>query len=296
MVEPPVSRPASSYAQGVDRARAMAALDDDRILPGARTVVLTGGERRPWAVVLLHGLTNHPGQFAEFGSLLEKAGCNVIIPRMPKHGYADRLTDALASLTAEELIATTGEAIDIACGLGERVGVLGISMGGLLSAYFGQCRSDISSAVPVGPDFGLLHLPQAVTDTIAVVARALPNVFLWWDPRIKAAQRPRTAYPRFATHALMQTIRIGDAVRRYARTMPPLAGRIATVVNAVDPAVNNAAAKRVVELWRARRADNIEYIEYTDLPENHDIIDPDNPLARTDVVYPRLIDALGVGA
>lgn len=294
MIELPPSRPAASYNEALDRARAIMARDDGQVLPTARTSLIEAGERRPWCVVLLHGLTNNPGQFAQFARMLQQTGANVFIPRMPKHGYADRLTDALASLTAEELVSTTNEAIDIACGLGDKVAVLGISMGGLLAAYFGQYRADVASAVPVAPDFGVLHLPQVVTSTLASLGRVLPNVFLWWDPRIKSAQRPRTAYPRFSTHALSQTIRIGDAVIEAAKTAAPLAPRIATVVNLVDPAVNNESTKEVVDLWEEYRESGIEYIEYRDLPENHDIIDPDNPLARTELVYPRLIDALAI--
>lgn len=294
MLVPPVSVPALSYGEALDRARAMMALEDGLIAPNARTALLDRGERRPWAVVLLHGFTNHPGQFAQFGSLLSKTGSNVLIPRMPKHGYTDRMTGSIAWLTAEELLATTNEALDIACGLGERVAVLGISMGGLLCAYFGQYRADIASVVSVAPDFGLLHLPQVVTTTLAAAGRILPNMFLWWDPRLKELQRPRTAYPRFSTHALMQTIRIGDAVIAQAELSPPLAQRIIAVINRADPAVNNEATQEVVDLWEELRTDGIEFIEYRDLPQNHDIIDPDNPLARTELVYPRLIDALGL--
>ena len=294
MLATPVSRPAGSYSEALDRAHAMMTLDDATIGTNARTALHSGNGRAPWAVVLLHGLTNHPGQYAQLASILVKAGANVFVPRMPKHGYADRMTDALASLTAEEVVATTNEALDIACGLGDRVAVLGISMGGLLAAFFGQERADVASAVPVAPDFGLLALPQVVTTTVAAIGRVLPNVFLWWDPRIKQTQRPRTAYPRFSTHALMQTIRIGDAVIERARKSPPLAAHIATVVNRVDPAVNNEATREVVDLWEESRPDGIQYIEYRDLPENHDIIDPDNPLARVELVYPRLIEALAL--
>jgi pimeloyl-ACP methyl ester carboxylesterase len=214
------------------------------------------------------------------------------VPRMPYHGYADRMTTAIAALTAEELVATTYEAVDAAAGLGRDVAVMGISMGGLLSAYVAQYRDDVAHAVPIAPDFGILHWPRVTTSVAASLARALPNLFLWWDPRVKAAQRPSTAYPRFSTHALMQTLRIGDDVYIDAATDAPKAPRITTVSNAADPAINNAATQQTVERWRRRRSLGIESIVYADLPKNHDIIDPDNPLARTDVVYPRLLDIL----
>lgn len=287
------SQPATSYDEAMMRARTMMALDDDTVAPAARTMLRTEGTKRPLSVVLFHGLTNHPGQYAEFIPLLVERGVNVFVPRLPHHGYRDRMTRALASLTAEEVLATANRAIDIGCGLGERVAVLGISLGGLLAAYFGQFRSDVDTAVPVSPSFALLQLTHGTTRTVAKIARALPNVFLWWDPRLRAAQRPLSAYPRFPTHALGETLRIGDAVIEAARTHAPKARRIVTIVNRADPAVNNAVTEALVTDWRGLRRDGIGYIDLRSLPENHDIIDPDNPRARTESVYPKLLEALG---
>lgn len=270
------------------------ALDDATVTPGAKTMLLDCGARVPWAVVLFHGLTNHPGQFVELAPKIHALGANVYAPRMPYHGYVDRLTNALAALRADALVDAAYAAVDIARGLGERVAVLGISMGGLQCAYLGQFRDDVAVSVPIAPDFGLLTLPYGVTRVLEVVALALPNIFMWWDPRIRANQRPATAYPRFCTHALFQTLRIGDAVRAAAKVGPPRAGRITTVANRADPAVNGAVTRAVVARWKALRTGGIEYVEYADLPKNHDIVDPDNPLARTDLVYPRLIKALGL--
>jgi alpha-beta hydrolase superfamily lysophospholipase len=288
-----VSNPARSYAQAIDRAKAFMARDGANVLPQARTALLEHGATAPLAVVLFHGLTNNPAQYEQFAPELYDRGVNVFVPRMPDHGDRDRLTSALATLTAEELIASATEAVDIACGLGQRVGILGISMGGLLTAYFAQFR-DVTVAVPVAPSFALLHLPYPISRAVAAVGRWLPNRFLWWDPRVRASELPITAYPRFPTHALMQTLRVGDAVYAAARRRPPLAARIVAVVNRADPAVNNAVTRGVVAAWSLRKKHVAEYVELTDLPLCHDIIDPQQPLARTDLVYPKLLDALGI--
>jgi alpha-beta hydrolase superfamily lysophospholipase len=270
------------------------ACDGANILPQARTILLEHAAATPLAVVLFHGLTNSPAQYAQLAPELYNRGVNVLVPRLPDHGFRDRLTTAIAALTAETLIASATEAVDLACGLGERVGVLGISMGGLLAAYAAQFR-DVAVAVPVAPSFALLHLPYPISRAVAAIGRRLPNRFLWWDPREGASKPPITAYPRFPTHALMQTLRIGDAVYAAARKQPPLADRIVVVVNPRDPAVNNAVARSVVTAWSARKENVAEYVDLTDLPLNHDIIDPQQPLARTDLVYPKLFDALGIG-
>ncbi len=296
MLGPPASSPAADYREGIDRLHTIMDRDDDRIARTARTAIYVHGARAPWTVVLFHGLTNNPAQYVDFAPQLFVLGVNVVVPRMPLHGYADRMTDALAGLTAQMLLDAAYEAVDAAMGLGERVAVLGISMGGLLCAHLGQYRSDIATSVPVAPDFGLLRFGRGLTDLLCNVVLFLPNFFLWWDPRVKAAQRPATAYPRFSTHALMQTVRIGDAVYKAAKTMAPAAGRISTVVNVRDPAVNNAATEQVVDRWKRRRAGSVDYVELTNLPENHDIIEPDNNQQRIGLVYPKLIDILNLSS
>jgi alpha-beta hydrolase superfamily lysophospholipase len=292
VIRPPAERPAGSYEEALERVRAVMERDTAEIAPLGRTALYDTGSVAETAIVLLHGLTNHPGQFVNFAPLLRARGMNVFVPRVPYHGYANRMTTAIAALTAEQLVAAAYEAVDAAAGLGRSVAVMGISMGGLLSCYLAQYRSNVALSVPIAPDFGLLKLPRWATSLIGHVVRALPNAYLWWDPRIKAAQRPATAYPRFSTHALMQTVRIGDDVYAAARKHAPRAERIITVVNASDFAVNNGETGQVVARWKSLRSDGVKLVTFTDLPQNHDIIDPDNPLARTDLVYPRLIDIL----
>jgi esterase/lipase len=291
MVGVPPSHPASSYEEAATRARAFMALDDNSILPAARTVLLDHGTRTRLAVVLFHGITNNPAQYAELAPLVHQAGANVFVPRMPEHGDRDRLTTRLAKLTAEALVVSANEAVDIAFGLGERVALLGISMGGSLTAYFAQYRT-IALAVPVAPDFALLQLPFPVSRLLARIFLVLPNVFFWWDPRAGMKQRPLTAYPRCSTHALMQTLRVGDDVYSAAKQRRPLAERIVTVVNRCDPAVNNEVTEEIVKEWCGWNRNGVAYVDLRRLPENHDIIDPANPLARTDLVYPKLLEIL----
>jgi len=291
MLERPVSRPAAGFDEAVARAKAVMALDDANILPEARTALLADGPAE-LAVVLLHGFTNHPGQFREFAPLVRARGANVFVPRIPEHGDVDRLTTRLKDLTAEAWLASATEAIDIACGLGKRVAVLGISTSGLLCAYAVQYRSDVWRSVPVSPFFALLQLPHGVSSSIGKLLRWVPNMFLWWDPRVKAKQRPRTAYPRFSTRALGQALRISDLVYRDADREKALAQQAYTIVNRADPAVNNAVSAEVSRNWHGLRGYGVAYRELRNLPTNHDIIEPDNPAARTDLVYPVLLDAL----
>lgn len=293
MIALAASWPARSHEEAIDRAQAYMALDDDAILAEARTALLDHGGRTPLAVVLFHGFTNNPAQYAQFAPMLYERGANVFIPRLPEHGDRDRMTTRLTKLSAEALLASANEAVDIARGLGERVAVLGISMGGILAAYFAQFR-DIALAVPVAPDFALLQLPYGLSTFTSHLLLSLPDFYIWWDPRLGVYHRPFTAYPRFPTHALMETLRISDDVYAGARQRAPLAERIVTIVNRTDPAVNNEATLAVSYEWEGWKHDGIECVQLRNLPENHDIIDPGNPLARTQLVYPKLLAALGL--
>jgi pimeloyl-ACP methyl ester carboxylesterase len=270
---------------------ATSADDPARVAAYAQPIRLDRGSA-PWCVVLFHGLTNNPNQFRAFAERLHANGSNVLVPRMPYHGYADRMTKALAQLTAEGLIGAANAAVDEARMLGERVAVLGISMGGLLCAHIAQFRADVAVSVPVAPDFGLLRFPRDVTALLSRLLLKVPNLFLWWDPRVRGRMLPDTAYPRFATHALMQTLRVGNIVYDAAARERAAAGRICVVVNPRDPAVNNAAAYATVERWRKIR--EVEYVELPGLKANHDIIDPGNPEQQIDVVYPKLLGILNL--
>jgi hypothetical protein len=127
---------------------------------------------------------------------------------------------------------------------------------------------------------------------VARAALVLPNRFLWWDPRLRENQHPATAYPQFPTRALAQCMRIGEDVYARSARAAFAADSIVMITNKHDPAVNNAVTDRVVQRWKALRASGVSALEFDDLPHNHDIIEPDNPNARTDLVYPRLLQCI----
>ena len=281
-----------SFDEALQAALALCARDGLEILPEARTQLLAYGRQTQLAAVLFHGLTNNPAQYTQFAPLLHAHGVNVLVPRLPEHGYRDRLTTRIAAVSAGQLLAVAAEAVTIAGGLGERVAVLGISMGGLIAAYFAQFHA-VDIAVPVAPSFALLRLPYGANRILRRIALALPNAFVWWDPRLRTNEVPITAYPRFSTHALARSLGIGEVVYAAAGREPPLARRIVTIVNRNDPAVNNAVTARISAAWSAHRA-GITYVELTGLPRMHDIVDPQQPHTKTDRVYPKLLEALDV--
>jgi carboxylesterase len=284
-------QPAADYAAATDRLAALQAADGAQINPACRTQALLHGGKTARTVVLLHGYTNCPQQFLPLGRQLHERGSNVLIPRFPFHGYADRMTDAPARLTALHLALLTDEAIDIARGLGDEVTVVGLSIGGAMAAWGAHQRADVDRAVVIAPLFGMRAIPAVVKPAVVNATYALPNLFIWWDEATKAqAPGPPYAYPRFGTRGIGATLRLAEAVWEGARRGPPRARQLVMVTTPADEAVDPQAVGWMVDAWRAAgHPDVTTYVFPADLGLRHDVIDPNQPGQQTEIVYPALL-------
>lgn len=293
----PAARPATSYDEALARVAALVAHDDGPLHPNGAMRLLTHGSQVDEAVVLHHGYTNCPQQFILLGRLLHERGANVLIPRMPYHGLADRLTPALARLTAADMAGLASEAADIAHGLGRRVTVAGLSAGGVMGAWVAQFRPDVARTVVISPSFGIYVVPSGLTAPARLLLNGLPNRFIWWDPRLGAnAPGPPHAYPRFSTHSLGQTLRLGAFVLGAARHKAPACQDIVVLTNRADIAVNRAATRAIVGAWRRRSGQGVGWYEFApSLKLIHDLIDPTQAGQRTELVYPVLLDLITQG-
>jgi carboxylesterase len=170
--------PATTYDEAAARFEKLSALDDGRINPLCRSQLLTHDGKVERAIVLVHGIPNCPQQYAKLGPLFFARGLNVLIPRMPYHGYADRATHDLRRLTTEELRAFADETTDIACGLGEQVIYLGLSAGGILATWVAQFRADVAKAVVIAPALNVAHVPARLNSSLIFTMNTLPDRYL----------------------------------------------------------------------------------------------------------------------
>jgi pimeloyl-ACP methyl ester carboxylesterase len=285
--------PVQSYAEAVQRVEILRAQEPPDMNPVCQLQLLTHEKKVDRAIILVHGYTNCPQQFRELGQHFFDLGYNVLIAPLPHHGLADRMTEAHAQLTAEELAAYADETVDIAQGLGEQVIMMGISAGGVTTAWAAQNRSDLDLAVIISPAFGFKQIPTPLTAAAMNIYAFLPDSFEWWDPVLQADAPPPHAYPRYSKHALVQALRLGFATQADARRLPPAAKKMVVVFNANDNSINNALTMDVVKFWQAHGANLTTYEFETSLKLGHDIIDPTQPDQKIDIVYPRLIDLVG---
>lgn len=283
------------YEQSCEGIRALIARDaaDPALAPAGLPRLYEHGAPAEYAVILFHGFTNCPQQFDELARRFHARGCNVYVPRIPRHGCKDRLTRDLANLTVAELQASANEAFGLARGLGARVSALGISLGGSMALWLAQTQP-VDPAIPISP----FLMPIAIPEAIGMLAMRLldlwPDMYWWWDPRVKEKCLPDYAYPGFPTHSLAECIFLGNSVMLRAEKERPLARRCTLVTNANESAVNNGVARSLFARWDRQGAGYAEQVLGGLGPPRHDIIDPTTfPQART-LVYPKL-EALVLG-
>lgn len=293
-LDPPQIAPAHAYADAVARIAAQSRNEIDTAIPPCRTQLLTHGQRTGRAVLLLHGFTNCPAQFAALGAEFFNRGDNVVIARLPRHGHPHSTAHELAQMNADQLLASASAAVDIACGLGDNVVVMGLSLGGILTGWMAQLRSDIARAVLVSPALAFYTIPTRWQPVYARVLSWWPSYFYWWDPVARdQGAGPAHAYPGFYSSAFAQVLRLGLLLQRAAQRTPPRAGSIVIVTNPTDEAVDNRGAAALVRSWRRHGAAIVERAFPAEWRLPHDLIDPAQPDQQVERVYPLLVQWAG---
>jgi pimeloyl-ACP methyl ester carboxylesterase len=292
-----VSEAAPSYEEAIETIEKIIAQEaaDPAIRPEGVSLLFTHGKPVHDAVVLFHGFTNVPRQFEELAQAYFKDGCNVYVPRLPRHGLKDRMTNDLANLTVEEIQNAADEAYSLARGLGKSISVAGLSLGGSMALWLTQTQP-VDLTIPIAPFLMPLGYPEVVINAAAHVAYSVPSFYCFWDSKLKENSLPNYAYPGYPTHAMAELVFFGGDIFAVAATRKPLGKHCILVTNAGENAVNNDVARRLIALWNA---DGAHYTELTlkNLgPPRHDIIDPVTfPQGRT-LVYPVLEKLVAIQA
>jgi pimeloyl-ACP methyl ester carboxylesterase len=277
-------RPARDYNVAVTRARAIIARDDRIVAEGGAPILLAHGTRAPRAVVLFHGFTDSPRQFAALADSLYARGDNVFVARLPHHGERGRDARELAKLTAEEMCRVADEAIDIASKLGDTVIVAGLSVGGSLAAWTAERRPEVRRVVVIAPAFEATHVPSMLERPLVNLSAHVPNV----SRRLQADSARPDRDPGFATHGLAAVLRLGMAVRGDAQRFAPPRTVVLFVINAHDGTVKPSPVLDLAHVWN-RRGVPVSVYQFPDsLRLPHNVIDPMQPPASIAAVYPVL--------
>ena len=288
-------RPATGYRDALARFEELREREAETgpLLEVCRSKLLTHGQPTEHALVLFHGYTNCPEQFARLGERFHQLGYNVFIPRLPYHGYVDRMTGDIARLTAEDMVAYGDRAVDMARGLGRQITVMGFSAGGVVAAWLAQNRPDVEYAAPIAACLGISFVPVPLTRTLIRLLMTVPRFFIWWDPRTRE-KNPLSvyhAYPRYASRSLGQILRLGVALQKQARRAGPGGTSVLMITNAAEPAVHNGLIDQLVRTWRQQdgaRVHTYSFEQAMNLP--HDLMTPGTPGVPTAKVGARLVE------
>jgi pimeloyl-ACP methyl ester carboxylesterase len=263
------AHPAGTYGDAVARAERMIIERDSDVVAGGATIFLTHGYRVPRAVVLFHGLTDSPRQFAALADSLFADGDNVLVPRLPRHSEQHKDVRELGRLTPGELCRLADASIDIAAGLGDSVIVMGLSIGGTLAAWTAEHRREVRRAIVISPAFEAARVPSLLARPLVNLGAHLPNLWRRSPPDPEHLDRD----PGFATHGLAAVLRLGMAVRGDADRHAPRA-EILFVINDHDHTVKSTPVLDLARVWR-REAVPVSVYELPDsLGLPHNVMDP----------------------
>jgi hypothetical protein len=93
------------------------------------------------------------------------------------------------------------------------------------------------------------------------------------------------AYPRVASRAIGQFMLIGELTAELARDEAPHAKGLGVMVNEADTEVNRRLVDKLVDTWRRQGATVALDIVPLDLRLPHDLVDPRQEGANTEIAY-----------
>lgn len=258
----------SAYATAVAIITRRQAADARVAVADARTILLTNGSSTARAIVLLHGLTDSPQQFAALAQRLHADGNNVFVPRFPHHGIRGGTASSLGALRMSELQAFADSVMDSAAGLGDSVVVVGLSLGGTVAAWIAQRRA-IGRAVLIAPALEPGRVPSLLDRVVIAVVDRLPDLI--WRSQPDAARPDRE--PGFSTRAVAELMELGRSVLRESARVAPRTGQLVLLLNANDRTVRESAGEALAREW-TRHGATVSVLELPgSLGLPHNIID-----------------------
>jgi pimeloyl-ACP methyl ester carboxylesterase len=286
---PSAPDPAVDYDAAVNRFEAYTAGEEGILMsPKSASILMSHGEKTDKVYVLIHGWTNSPFQWVDFGQLLYDQGYNVLILRLPFHGLASHDVAELQHATPELMRDYADDVVDIAAGLGDEVHVVGLSVGASIASWIAQNRTDVARAMPISPMYGISTLPKFVDYFLLNLAYRAPN-FNLTDP--SEPQREHV-YRGESSKGVVNVMLFGSALFEQAEGEETAVTDIIVVTNDNDTTVNNRLTNEMTDLWRVTGSEPVTYVFPKELGYPHNSIDRTcNPDA--DAVYATLLELLG---
>jgi hypothetical protein len=92
-----------------------------------------------------------------------------------------------------------------------------------------------------------------------------------------------------------EVMRLGNTTLDESRRLGLRARRAVVVTTAADTAADNAMTAEVVGVWKRERPESVtEFVFPAEQEIPHDFVDPGQPNARVEEVYPELLRLMGL--
>lgn len=155
------------------------------LIPGAEPWSHDGG---PVGALVLHGFTGNPGSMRALAERLAEAGFTVDLPLLPGHGTVvdDMIPTSWADWSAHA--EARYEALAARC---ERVVVVGLSMGGALTAWLGARHPEIAGLVCIN---AVVSAPEGMREAVQQVIDSGADRFAGIGSDIADPDAHETAY------------------------------------------------------------------------------------------------------
>jgi carboxylesterase len=228
--------------------------DADGVIVGAGPIALEGDSDA--AILLVHGGGDTPQTMRNLADELHRRGYSVVAPLLPGHG---RDLAAFDRSSADAWYAEVERQYGALRASHPWVGVVGLSMGGALSARLAAEKKNVDALVLCSPYLGMTA-PAALLARTAVAWGALVPVVATGsersvlDPRARATSLGYGAFTRHSLRGLLETARRGFA------SLPAITTPTLVIQSTTDNRISTAATQAAFE--RIGAADKeIEWIE-----------------------------------
>lgn len=227
------------------------------LIPGAEPWSHAGG---PHGALVLHGFTGNPGSMRGLAEALAAAGFTVELPRLPGHGTT--VEDMIPTGFPDWLATAEAAYADLAARC-EKVVVVGLSMGGSLTAWLGSDHPEIAGLVCIN---AIVSEPEGMKEAVqAMVAEGVDRF-----PGIGSdIAQPDVVESAYADTPLAPLLTLFDAAAEFDERLGRISSPLLIVTSPQDhvvPPENSdllaARATGPVERLTAERSYHVVTMDY----------------------------------
>jgi carboxylesterase len=195
------------------------------LIPGAEPWSHEGG---PVGVLVLHGFTGNPGSMRALAERLAEAGFTVDLPLLPGHGTVvedmlDTGWDDWSAHAEARFLALAARC--------ESIVVVGLSMGGALTAWLGSRHPEIAGLVCIN---AVVTVPEGMRDAVQQVLDSGADRFAGIGSDIADPEVTETAY---AETPLRPLLTLFDAAERFGSELASITSPMLVITSRQDHVV-----------------------------------------------------------